>query len=72
MKLYLVSKTDNQRNDDSVCDDFSFVVAAESEESALEFRPSGDRIECLGISDSSVEKVMLASFNEGYKRTVKK
>jgi len=77
MKLYLVSSTDDHRDDYCVCN--AFVVAAESAMSALEFHPSGDKIDgddwldsledlkikCIGISDSSVEKVILASFNAG-------
>ena len=77
MRLYLVSRTDGAGYDEYEYD--SFVVAAENEESALEFHPSGNKgscygwtkyltnlkIEDIGESSSSVEKVILASFNAG-------
>lgn len=74
MKLYLISRTDRVDYDEHD----SFVVAANNEESALGFSPYGDNdystwtkykenlnIEYIGESNSSVEKVILASFNAG-------
>lgn len=73
MKLYLLSRTDDWSWDEHR----AFVVAAESEESALSFSPYGDsdystwttkeniEVECIGESNSLVEKVIIASFNAG-------
>ena len=81
MKLYLISRTDDWSYDEYD----SFVVAAESEESALEFSPRGHKpeedgywhysgwttnredikIECIGESNSLIEKVIISSFNAG-------
>ena len=83
MKLYLVSRTDRWSWDDYD----SFVVAAENEESVLDFHPKGQyylterdvrngiyygwtskqniNIECIGESNSLVEKVIISSFNAG-------
>lgn len=72
MKLYLVYRTDRVDYDEHD----SFVVAANSEENALNFSPYGDnnystwtkykediKIECIGESNSKVEKIILASYN---------
>lgn len=74
MKLYLISRTDRVGYDEHD----SFVVAAESEENALSYSPYGDTdystwtsrrdnlvVECIGESNSPVEKVIIASFNAG-------
>jgi len=77
MKLYLLTRTDDWGYDSHD----AFVVAAENEESALEWHPYGDKreidswgswtrrenikIQCIGKSNSPVEKVIIASFNAG-------
>ena len=68
MKLYLISRTDRVDYDE-------FVVAAKSEEDALSYSPSEYNygwatqnnltVECIGESNSQVEKVIIASFNAG-------
>lgn len=74
MNLYLISRTDDWSYDEYD----AILVSAENEESALEIPPTGDKsyfygwtskqnlkIEYIGVSNSSVEKVILASFNAG-------
>lgn len=71
MKLYLISRTDRVDYDEFD----SFVVAAKSEGDALSCSPSKYNygwttqnnltVECIGESNSQVEKVIIASFNAG-------